>query len=187
MKYSFSTREKTLLVVLALLVVSLAYYLVVWEPCEDNIALANVSLESYQDETIIENARNANLQKMKTELEKLKSSGTNNTSQIPQYDNLQNVMSELQKILTGTTGCNLNFESITFNNNYASRPVNITFQCENYESAKSVISSFYYCKYRCQIGSVQLSVHSSNDTGSAEISTSPLRISLRVTFIENCK
>lgn len=110
MKHVFTNREKILLVILAVLLIAVGYWKLILTPINDSIDALRQQTASEQDALIQDSARAAHLTQMKAELETLLSDP--NARPLPDFDNSEKLLVELNTILSGTD-YTLNFANPT--------------------------------------------------------------------------
>ena len=151
----FSTKEKILIVVLLLVLVALAYYRFVHIPCNDAIMTAHSERDMYQTELIAVQAKEAQIRKMKEELDSL--GELQSTSRMESYNNSKAELSLLNSILESARDYSITFVNVTRDGDQIRRNFNLSFTTNNYASAKKIISSLADSEYRCLIGDVKYS------------------------------
>lgn len=184
MNRAFTTREKTLMLILVILLLATGYYWVVAMPVQDRITAANAADASAQDEIMVESVRAKQLRTMQEELESAKSNGEQKVSSIPDYDNLENVMIQLDAILTPASTYTLNFSDVGISDQLVNRPISMTFTCANYQAARGIIDSLYNCVYRCTLDNISMSAIVQDRSGTPDLNQDGVSVSLLVTFYE---
>lgn len=182
MNRKFTLRETIMILILALLLAGCGYYFLVLEPTTQAITEASLRREDADALIVVEEARAAKLDQMKQELEKLSNGSVSHVSEIASYDNVQNVVQMLHGALSQADHYNLVFSPVTFDGHIVSRPIDMTFNCAQYDTAKSIISSLYASPYRCEISSLTL-LSQSKEAG-ADISKDAVSVKLTITFYE---
>lgn len=178
--YSFNNREKVLLVILACMLIGVFYYFVVQVPVTDRIMAAQALQADAEDNMVIESSKATKMKKMQAVIDAADSNTLK--AEIPQYNNIKNVMVQLDNIVgSATTDYNISFSQITTNEGLVYRPINMSFDCANYAAAKNIILNLNNCQYRCMIDSVSIEPESSSNES---IAASPVTVSLTITFIE---
>lgn len=153
--YTFSRREKVLLVILAVALLAALWYLLVYQPVQARIASAEAQTAEMQSEITGLQAQQTKMQSMQAEIDRVKASG--NVTPLPDYDNQSNVLGELSSILTGLT-YNANFaDPETDDAGIVRRSVALTFSCDDYAAAKRIVTAIASSRYRDQIQSLSIS------------------------------
>lgn len=107
MRHVFTTREKVLLVILAVLVIAVGYWKLILTPINDSIADLNAQTASEQDAILTNSARLSRMRQMQQELETLLADP--DAKPLPDYDNSERLLVELNTILSGTVDYTLSF------------------------------------------------------------------------------
>lgn len=143
MNRAFTTREKVLLVILAVLIIGIGYFKLLLEPINTSIENYRNMTASEQDEILVNTALLQKKKQMETELEELFASG--DPTPIPVYDNSGNLLVELHRILDKSLDYSLNFSGVsTMDVEYlVRRPVSLTFQTPTYSQARAIINELH--------------------------------------------
>ena len=140
MKRELTRREKVLLVILAVMVIGLGYFKLIYEPVSEQIASYESLREQEQAEITSGSARLAQMRRMEKAVEDIKATGEERA--IPHYDNSGALMRELYQILGGTVEYSLDFSEATHREGYIIfRPVTLAFRTETYAEARSIIDA----------------------------------------------
>ena len=132
---SFSTSEKVLMLVLAVLLVVACYYFLVVKNVADTIAANEDRLAD------IEISINAQ--------EMLAADGT--LPVVAVYDNIRNELNELNALMGGATTYNLSFAQPTVEDKLVRREVTVSFTVPDYAAALDVVRKLENGTYRCEI------------------------------------
>lgn len=184
MKKALTKREKVLLAVLAAVVLFGAYFELFFLPVRARVSAAQSTLAQAQDTVRQDQTRLTELRRMQDELKKMKDSGALN-SEIPDYDNIDNVMVQLGSILKPTAGYRLKFGDPAFGDLLVSRPVQISFSAANYAAAKKILSALSGCRYRCALSGITVTTGDSVNRGN--LASQKVSVALTVTFYEKYK
>lgn len=143
MNRAFTTREKVLLVILAVLIIGIGYFKLLLEPINTSIENYRNMTASEQDEILVNTALLQKKKQMETELEELFVSG--DPTPIPVYDNSGNLLVELHRILDKSLDYSLNFSGTSpMDVEYlVRRPVSLTFQTPTYAQARAIINELH--------------------------------------------
>ena len=167
-RYSFSKREKVLLVVLAILLVGALWYLLVYQGTQTRTQQAQQELESAQATLSTQEDQLASMTTMQKELDSLKSSGT--AVPLPDYDNQSNVLAELNTILGSVNTYSLSFaEPAVDDNGIVRRTVTLSFGCADYATARATLDAIEASQYRNQIQTCAISSSGSTSTSTNSI------------------
>ena len=144
MRRAFTTREKVLLVILALMLIGIGYFKLLLEPINDQISQYQLDTATEQDEVVQNTVLLTKMREMEKELEEIKASG--DAKPLPNYDNSDAMLTELNTILSASGDYSLTFGS-TYQLEESSyimcRPVSFTFNASSYEVARSIIDELH--------------------------------------------
>ncbi|MBU5627537.1 hypothetical protein KQI82_11510 [Oscillibacter sp. MSJ-2] len=181
MNRTFTNREKVLLLILTLILLFVGYTKVVAQPVAQRMADAQLLAQGAQDEMVLELAKAQRLESMKQSL--AQSGHTVQTASIPDYDNLENVMVQLDAILGLSQEYSLIFSDVTFGEDgLVSRPIQMIVSCASYEAAKQVMERLAGCVYSCSLNDI--TVTASGGEASPDVTKGPVTVALTATFYE---
>ena len=143
---SFSTSEKVLMLVLAVLLVVACYYFLVVKNVADTIAANEDRLADIEISINAQEMLAADRARMKAELEALGEDGT--LPVVAVYDNIRN---ELNALMGGATTYNLSFAQPTVEDKLVRREVTVSFTVPDYAAALDVVRKLENGTYRCEI------------------------------------
>ncbi len=168
---AFTSREKILLLFLAVMLVLAVYYLTILRPTSEAIAKSQAEITEIENNMITEQTKAGILADMKAVLDKVPESEKNG-AQIPDYDNFENVLDELSVALSNASDVKINFSKETVSKDLIIREMQVAFFAENYAVAKSIISNLYAGPYKCDISkaTLQLADSATNDITTAKVS-----------------
>lgn len=148
-------RERVLLVVLLILVAISCYVLLFYQPTQ-------LKVKNLQDEIVQKNETILQLQEMvdkqqdmQKELVLLQNEDSGRKA-IPYYDNIQNVIFQLNHILSKTNQYAVNFSTKENENGIVERRAGIPFSCSSYEEVKEVLEQINTGHIPCFIDSVNI-------------------------------
>ncbi len=143
MKRAFTTREKILLLILALLIIGIGYFKLILEPINDSITEYQAKTAAEQDEMIGNTALISRMNAMRAELDEIYAS--DDARPLPTFSNSDQLLVELNQILLPCNEYTLNFASTSvLDGNYiVCRPLNLTFTAENYPLARSILDDLH--------------------------------------------
>ena len=173
MKHVFTNREKILLVILAVLLIAVGYWKLILTPINDSIDALRQQTASEQDALIQDSARAARLTQMKAELETLLSDP--NAKPLPDFDNSEKLLVELNTILSGTD-YTLNFANPTpleTGSAILARPISLTFEVSTYSAARAVLDALHDSQYVNLISDLNM-----------DLKGSTVRTTLSLTYFE---
>ena len=177
---AFTKREKVLLVILMVILLSAVYYFTVVRPSVERIVTANEQAAALQDEITLEMAKMKKIKDMQGKIaEATKADGFKTT--IPKYDNLENVMKQLDVFLSSATEYKLSFSATTEESGLLYRPIAVEFDCVNYGAARSIIDKIYESPFKSIIDSISVD---NLEYKNADITASPVKVTMTVIFVE---
>ncbi len=176
MNRELTTREKTLLLVLAVMVIALGYWKLVLEPINEQVTSYNDMAAQEQAEIDSSIVQLAQMRKMEKAIEAQKEAGE--VRAIPSYDNSGILMRELYQILANTNEYTVDFSAATSREGYiVLRPVSLSFQTGTYEQARTIIDALGSSDNLNQISDV--SIRSGQGSSRSAVQTS-----LTITYFE---
>ena len=157
MRHVFTTREKVLLVILAVLVIAVGYWKLILTPINDSIADLNAQTASEQDAILTNSARLSRMRQMQQELETLLADP--DAKPLPDYDN-----------------------SLSFGDTYLledggsiiCRPISLEYTCGSYTAARTVMDALHGSDYVNLISDVTLDLDAQHGT----------KVNLTITYFE---
>lgn len=171
LKYTFSSREKALIVVLAVILLAFAWYQFVWVGVQSQIATLTTQISDEQTQYSVDTAKLSRMTSMESSIKQYQADGLVKRS-MPTYDNIQNVMWFLSATLTPTTSYQLTFDAIdTSTAGVVKRGVTITFGCDSYASAKAVLSNLVNGSYPAELTKVMITDNSAAKTSTGVVGT----------------
>lgn len=177
MSRKFTTREKILLIICAVLMLGLFYYKVVWVDTADTIAASNTA--DLETEIMMQETMAAKKADMENEI---KTNADSVIGEVATYNNFSNEMNELDKILAAADTYSLSFSEATLEGSTVRRNIDVVYHASTYQNMKSILQKLHDCKYRCLIGDVSITTTTSE---ASNIQTSSdLNVSLTITFYE---
>ena len=134
----FNAGEKTLLLVLIVVVLVAGYCKLILIPINDQISSYRLNMEAEQTELDANQGKMAQMQKMQKAIEEIKAAGEKRT--IPQYDNSGKLMIELHEIMSDTLDYSLDCSAGTVQQDYIMlRPIVMTFRTSTYAQARQIV------------------------------------------------
>ncbi len=176
MNRAFSTREKVLLVILALLLIGVGYFKLLLEPINESIDNYTQLASSEQDAMLQGTAQLVQLRQMEQELEVIHESG--DAVPLPAYDNAEGLLVELNHILAASTEYTLNFGTVDMlDGGYiVRRPLSLQFSAKNYAAARGILTALHDSANVNQISDLSVSLPEDPDKG--------VQVTCSVTFYE---
>ena len=158
MKKQLTVREKVLMVILAVLLLVCAYYYAFYTPVVQKIASANEEILYLEEQNLLLDAQVEKMNMMKSELEAIQSGQMGAVKELPAYDNSQNVMNSLSFILQSASQYNVSFASVEEEESTVRRGIKLSYDCNSYDAAKSILTQIYESEYRSLIKDVHISM-----------------------------
>ncbi len=149
----FTPKEKVLLLILFLILISLAYYRFVFVPCRESVAEANSERDTLEIELMAAQAKEAQLKRMEEELAGL--GKLQETSRMESYNNSKAEISLLNNILETACDYYIAFSDVTRDGNQIRRNFSLQFQTRTFEEAKQIIERLSNGEYRCLLGDMR--------------------------------
>ena len=160
----FTIREKVLIVILAAILIVLAYYWLVDSPVRNGIAEAEAKEQAAQTELTAVTAKIGQLQRMQAELDALGSEGRG--GYMASYNNSAAEYAALNDILAGTDEYAITFADLTRDGDLVRREFSIQFTTTGYSAAKRIITELENSEFRCRIGDLSCAAEQAYDTES---------------------
>ena len=165
--YTFSTREKVLLAVLAFVAVIIAWYQLVFVNIQSQISDADAKIAAAQDEMVVFQSQAASLNNMKSTVEQYQSQGVA-AIVMPNYDNTQSLMAFLNGVLAGKPGFSMSFEEpAVADDGTVHRVGTISYGTGSYEEAREVAVNIAHGPYPCRIDALSFNDSSKAKSGSS--------------------
>lgn len=151
-----STRERVLLLLLAVIAIVSGYILLFYLPTTQRIESLNAQITQSQELVAQLDAKLASQQQMENKLEQFSAQDAQ-VPYMPAYDNIQAVMTELHTILAGCQEYSLSFQSEQGEDHVFYRRVSIPFTCSSYEQAQEILQKLHDSTLRGLLEDVQIS------------------------------
>lgn len=152
-----STRERVLLLLLAVIAIVSGYILLFYLPTTQRIESLNAQITQSQELVAQLDAKLASQQQMENKLEQFSAQDAQ-VPYMPAYDNIQAVMTELHAILAGCQEYSLSFQSEQGEDHVFYRRVSIPFTCSSYEQAQEILQKLHDSTLRGLLEDVQISL-----------------------------
>lgn len=171
---AFSHKEIALILVLALILLVMVYYRLVYVPIQKEIASYDTT--DLEAQILVEEGRAAQIERMKKEI----ASGQENyNGEVKTYDNQEGEINALHVIFENAETYHITARQPVANGNSVRRSIDLSFTTSSYETAEKIIRDIADCEYRCLIGNVSLRPDKVTDLNSGWVNCS-----LSVTFFE---
>lgn len=172
----FTQREKVLLLILTAILLAVGYMKLFREPLQSELFAAQERQAAASDALLVESVKLKRLETMQAELAQM--NAAEQTGVLPVYDNVKNVMVQLNAILSATEEYSLQFDEVVFGEELISRPISMSFTASGYSAARAVLNRLYHGEYRCALSN--LTVSSAQDVTRDK----PVTVNLTLTFYE---
>ena len=135
----FTSREKLLLVILALLLIFVCYFKFILTPINEGIDEYHDMTAQQEDEFLVNFQKAGIVKNMEAELAEIKSSGT--VRPLPAYDNSSVLLVQLRTILDSSlVEYNMEFSKLKNYDEYLiCRPLQLSFTADSYETVRHII------------------------------------------------
>ena len=151
----FTRGEKALLLILALILVGLTYYLVVDRPVRSALESARAEKEALVTERTTLQGQIARMEKMEKELESIRANP--GVSQMGSYNNSKAELDFLNELLAETEEYNVSFTGVTRDGDQVRRNFNLKFTVQDFATAERLLTKIYACDMRCLINDISYS------------------------------
>ena len=153
MSRDFTNKEQILLVILALILVGLAYYYFVDQNVRSTITSADAECQQLQTELDAVQMKIAHLQSLQNAMDELEASG--NLTWMGSYNNGKAEVAFLNDILADTLKYSVTFSNVTRNGNQIRRNFTLQYQTLDYLSAQNIMDRLNQGENRCVLGDVK--------------------------------
>lgn len=159
MSRNFTSKEKVLIVVLAVALLGLIYYKFVFVRVNDALTGARAEAQSLQSDLDIANARLTQIGKMEKELNGITSTGL--LARMGSYNSSKQETAFLNTVLAGVPDYSITFDEVTRDGNQIRRNFTLQYEAPSYASAEKIMKDLTDGEYRCLIGDVSCTVDGS--------------------------
>ena len=174
-----SGRDLGLLLLLAVLILGVVYYLAFLKPIRQEMAGIGDQIAQVENQLSGAASKAARMELMEAELEKILAEGE--VSEIAPYDNKEVVLSQLNGILQSSLEYSLSFaEPSIQEDGTVRRNVTMSFRCGDFASAKAIVKNLTGSQWRCLVSNLAV-------TGSDDIMEGEVQVHAAVTFFESTK
>ncbi len=143
----FSTKEKILIAILLVVILSAAYYLFVYKNVDESINTLVSDRQALESQLQIVTEQVERLEAMSQQL-------GNDTvrSYMPSYNSSKKELDFLNSTLSGTDDYMVNFTTLTRNGDQINRGFKLQFTANSFAQAESIIKTLEDSEIRCLIG-----------------------------------
>jgi len=152
-----TARETGLLCVLLIIAVISAYFMLFYLPITreiDTIENSSMVLREQLDASV------KRAEKRDSMVKELNQIFENNEEPVglAEYDNIKQVMFELNSILSDTLDYSLSFGTVDTDSDIIRRSISINFSSNSYDSAKNILHRLNESAYRCMLDDINISI-----------------------------
>ena len=181
MTKKFSTREKVLLVILAVVLVASLYFWLILKPAIETMSTAQTEIDEIEESLAAEEDKAEEIATMQTALEEMSGNVEMKSTITPLYNNVHYLLTELSSVLSSVDGLILNSSDLVFEGDLVNREIQLVFYTNNYASARSIISQLYSGSYSCNITALKLSTSVADAT---DLTTSQVMVTATIVYYE---
>ncbi len=174
----FTTKEKILLLILALVLLVDAYYILVHQRVQRELEEARSRIETATVYYEIETARAAKKAEMQKKIQKVKADGS--IRPLPDFDNSTNVVAYLNGVMAATGEYHLVFNTASYSDYVAMRAINMSFDCAGYSAVKDIVTQLERGPYYCEVTALSMST----ERESNDMTIDGVAVQLTVVFFE---
>lgn len=167
MSRAFTTREKVMLVVLAVLLIAVCYFKFVLEPINNSVDQYKMDTENEQSEIVANMAVLQKMKSMQAELEEIYAAG--DPVPMPEYDNSEVMLVELNSTLAAAADYTINFGSaapLSENSYIMARTLSLDFETTSYATARQILDTLHRSENINQISDLSVSLR---DNGRVQV------------------
>ena len=181
--YTFSRREKMMILGLVIVLLALAWYMLVFQRTTDEINRIESEISTTQSEITVASTKVTKMNAMQKAIDEYKAAGVDATP-MPHFNNLTALMSELNAVLAATDTYTLSFDALDTktSNEYVLRGVRADFGCGSLADAEAIIGTLANGSYPCSIDSVAITDGTAGASRARRSST--VSSSVHITYFE---
>lgn len=183
--YTFSRREKALMLVLVVILLAVAWFVLVFQRTTNEVTRLDGEIAAAQTQVGIATTRVSQMEMMKAAIAEYEAAGARMVD-IPEFDNVEPLMAELNGIMGAASTYTLSFDALDTetSDQYVLRSVRIDFATGSYDGAEAIIDALANGSYPCVIQSVSISDGSTNSRVRGATGSDVVSASAYVTFLE---
>ena len=152
----FTTTEKILIVVLAVILLALAYYQFVDKTVRDTIGNANSEAQSLEMEIDALQQRAMKLNSLQNRMDEMEENGT--LSYMGSYNNSKPEVRFLNDLLADTLSYSISFSNVTRAGQQIRRSFKLSYSTGGFRKAREIIENLLDCENRCLISDIKCSI-----------------------------
>ena len=180
MAREFTLRERSLLLLLGVICVCLAYYLMVDSPVRTGIKTARAGAESLRTQLSAVEKSLEDTYAMSKDMESMAESGR---SRMPSYNAENEEVDFLHQVLEATSDYYIGFSGVTRDGDLVRREISLQYRSDSYKQAVNVLKRLEASDIRCLIGDMTVTPAADDTTGTG-IASGPVVVSCTATFYE---
>lgn len=184
----FTKREKVLLVLLAILIVGVAYFKLVHEPVTESVENSTNIINTLNTENSLLYVKAERKRQMLSEVDNILQGS--NAQEIPAYDNLSQLTAFLNEALKQSQSYDITCGNVQFeeNSNIVRRPVQILCIVKDYETAEKIINDIATCPFCSQISNASFLPYNAKEVKLEDridnVEDGEITLNLTMTFYE---
>ena len=156
MSRDFTRAEKIILIILAFVLVGLAYYQFVDKMVRESIAKADAAAEAIEVELTGVEAKIHRMEEMQAELDSIQSDPS--ASYMGSYNNSKEELAFLNDVLKSALQYTITFSNVTRDGDQIRRNFSLQFTTDDYADMERLINQLCNSKLRCLINDISYSV-----------------------------
>lgn len=156
MSRDFTTKEKVLIAVLALVLLALAYYYFVDQNVRTSIANSESEAQSIRTQLDAVEQRITHLQSLQAKMDALKEAGQ--LSYMGSYNNSKAEVAFLNDILANTLQYSVDFDNVTRSGDQIRRSFTLQYKTASYAAAQQIMKKLCAGDNRCLMGDVSCAI-----------------------------
>ncbi|MCR5451584.1 MAG: hypothetical protein K6F00_03020 [Lachnospiraceae bacterium] len=178
LKREFNSTEKSLLVILFLIIFGGLYYVFVHTPIIDGMKTVRAEIEAAGAQRDALVLKVEDTKAMAAELEAM-DNGETFISRMPSYDASKEELDFLNNTLNDTIDYYIGFSRVTRDGDQVRRGFSLQYKAGSYESAKKIMSELENSSIRCVVSDFSL-----NPVGAQSVLSGQVQVSATATFFE---
>ena len=175
----FTSREKAMLLVLAIIILGALYYLFIFQPTADAIALAETNAADLETQIVALDAQVAQIKKMQKSVDEYANNG-HIVSIMPSYNAGKQELNFLNTTLAASEDYYVGFDNITREGNQIRREFTLKFTVAHYSEAEDIIDQLEHSDLRCLISDFEIKPVEQKET----VENGEVEVSCGATFYE---
>lgn len=163
-KAGLTPRETVMIVILAVLLIAVIYYMGFYTPLQAELATLETQITDIDTQITSFQDRLNQMNSMQLELDEIKKIPESQRSEVAPYDNLVEVLAELHDYLYANTNAyTLSLsEPEPEEDGTVRRSISLNIECDSYNSAVELVENLNGSKWRCLINSFSFSTINEN-------------------------